>query len=122
MIVETVIGTLLSVLIAFLIYRIYSLKRANDSLAVSFVQATIDKDLISDKLKETVAVVNSTNIQDKDGFVKFLSESRDWAFSYIEDVQLSIKELESAIDSKDPVKLAGAYARLIEHMPKEDNR
>jgi uncharacterized membrane protein YccC len=122
LIIETVIGTLVSVLIAFLLYQIYSLRRQKKSLAMSFLQASIDRDAVSEKLKETVAMVNSTNVQDKDGFVKFLSESRDWAFSYIEEVQLSIKELESAIEGKDPQALLAAYARLIEHMPKEDNR
>jgi hypothetical protein len=39
------------------------------------------------------------SIEQTDGFVKFLSESRDWAFNYIEDVQSSIKSLKDAKDN-----------------------
>lgn len=122
MIIETVIATLVSVLIAFLIYKIYNLQKVNKALATSFLQASLDKDLIANKLKETVFAVNSTNIEDKDGFIKFLSESREWAFAYIEEVQDSIKELEAAVNSKDSDKLEAAHKRLIAQMPEENLR
>jgi hypothetical protein len=122
LIIETVIATLVSVLIAFLIYKIYNLQKVNKALATSFLQASLDKDLIANKLKETVFAVNSTNIEDKDGFIKFLSESREWAFAYIEEVQDSIKELEAAVNSKDSDKLEAAHKRLIAQMPEENLR
>lgn len=122
MIIETVIATLVSVLIAFLIYRIYTLQKVNKALATSFLQASLDKDLIANKLKETVFAVNNTNIEDKDGFIRFLSESREWAFAYIEEVQDSIKELEAAVNSKDSDKLEAAHKRLIAQMPEENLR
>lgn len=122
MIIETIIGTLLSVLIAFLIYRLHTLRKANRGLAMSFLQASLDKDLMETKLKDTVSVVANKNLEDKDGFIKFLSESREWAFSYIEEVQESIKYLEEAIKSKDSGRIEAAQNRLVEHMPKEDLR
>ena len=122
MIIETIVGTLISVLIAFLIYRIHSLRKANKGLAISFIQANLDKDIMETKLRETVSAVANKNLEDKDGFIKFLSESREWAFSYIEEVQESIKELDAAINSKDSVKLDAAHSKLIGQMPKEDLR
>ena len=120
MIVETVIGTLVSVLIAFLIYKIYSLKKANRGLAMSFLQANIDKELVSRKLQQTIDSINNANLEDKDGFIKFLSESREWAFSYIENVQASIDELVKAKEKGDEEKISLAYEKLLAHMPKDD--
>jgi hypothetical protein len=120
MIVETVIATLVSVLIAFLIYKVYNLKKANQGLAMSFLQANVDKELVSRKLQQTIDSINNANLEDKDGFIKFLSESREWAFSYIENVQASIDELAKAKESGDEEKLSLAYEKLLAHMPTED--
>jgi hypothetical protein len=75
---------------------------------------------------------------DKENFIKFLSDSRDWAFTYIEDVQARLKEF---IDTVDPdlsyfnkygevgsayphydsmVRINNAYKKLKELMPKEE--
>jgi hypothetical protein len=75
---------------------------------------------------------------DKENFIKFLSDSRDWAYKYIEDVQFGIKEF---IDSVQPdllyfdeygevgsayphyeamVRINNAYKQLKTLMPKEE--
>ena len=118
-IVEVVIGTLASVLIAILLLKMYSLKKDRDTLMVMMIQANIDKNVVSKKLEDTLAVVNNTNIEDKDGFIRFLSQSREWAFGYIEDVQGSIKNLSTAMDSGDEAKISSAYHELLKHMPEE---
>lgn len=120
MIVETVIGTLVSVLIAFLVYNVYDLKKTNRALANSFLQANLDKELVTRKLQQTIDSINNANLEDKDGFIKFLSESREWAFSYIEDVQDSIDELDKAMESGDEERLKAVHKRLLAHMPKDD--
>jgi hypothetical protein len=120
MIIQTVIGTLLSVLIAFLVYKVYTLKKANRGLATSFIQATLDKEMVAKKLQQTIDSINNANLEDKDGFIKFLSESREWAFSYIENVQASIEELAKARESADEDKLSLAYEKLLAHLPKDD--
>ena len=38
-------------------------------------------------------------IEKSDGFLKFVSESRDWAFSYIEDVQDKLSEFDKRMSS-----------------------
>lgn len=55
-----------------------------------------------------------------DGFVKFLSESRDWAFQYIEDVQVAIKSLQDAKASADRTATKNSIERLYEFLPKEN--
>lgn len=122
LIIETVIGTLLIVLIAFLSYRVYSLKRMNNDLVATVLQEGIDKNAISQKLQDTLDLINNTNVEDKDGFIRFLSQSRQWAFDYIEDVQLAIAKLSEAMETSDEQKILEAYNNIITYMPSEDNK
>jgi hypothetical protein len=72
------------------------------SFAVSFIiilrqfriaQATIEQlVLINEYLNKTTSLTEEQADIHKENFIKFLSESRDWAFQYIDDVQISIKE------------------------------
>lgn len=119
MIIETIIGTLVSVVIAYLSYRIYVLKKSNKDLLMSALQATIDKSSISSKLQETVSMINSTNIEDKDGFIKFLSQSREWAFDYIENVQTAIESLDVAMQKQDEVQIRESYLGLLKYLPEK---
>jgi hypothetical protein len=43
--------------------------------------------------------LNSEENIHKENFIKFLSESRDWAYQYIEDVQNSLESFVNAVDS-----------------------
>jgi hypothetical protein len=51
---------------------------------------------------ETIVSNNKNNISDNDvhqeNFIKFLSESRDWAYGYIEEVQNGLKEFVNIVD------------------------
>lgn len=120
MILETILGTLITVLLAFLVYKVYTLKKANLSLATAFLQENLDKEAIATKLQQTIDSINNANLEDKDGFIKFLSESREWAFSYIENVQASIYELANASEAGDEQRLSIAYQNLLAHLPKDD--
>lgn len=79
----------------------------------------------------------SKDIEKTDGFLKFVSDSREWAFSYIEDVQYKIakfdKDIESILDyyslydsnaqgvHVDLAKqVSEAYAELKSVLPKEE--
>ena len=120
-IIQTAIGTSVSILIAVLVYRIYSLRRKNVELSNKLRQADIDKMLIAERLQKTVSEINSTNVEDKDGFIKFLSQSREWAFDYIERVQVSIQGLNHAMESSKEEEIQAAYTELMGFMPEEKN-
>jgi len=86
-------------LIAFggiLSYAIH-LKYKNTKLSQSLVQAVIDKNTVSTKLSHLASNKTIKDIEETDGFLKFLSDSRDSAFSYIEDVQKSIYEFKESL-------------------------
>ena len=86
-------------------------------------QAYLDKILLAEKLDQELSTKDSTKIEQTEGFVKFLSESRDWAFKYIEDVQnaiveLSVYEKNIVIDKKAP-EAKRAYDNLKKFLPNE---
>jgi hypothetical protein len=121
LVVETAIGTALTIVIAYLSYLVYSTKRANRDLALLLMQANLETELVTQKLDKTIQTLNNTNIEDKDGFIKFLSQSREWAFGYIEDVQNALKEMSAAMDAADEKRILEAYDKLMKYMPEEIN-
>lgn len=67
--------------------------------SVEIVQLNLDKSILRDKLEKAIETNNAKSLEQTDGFVKFLSESRDWAFTYIEDVQKAIQDVQTCIES-----------------------
>lgn len=94
-------------------------------------KSNIEKATLESLSKKLIEEKQSEEVEKTDGFVKFLSESRDWAFSYIEQVQKAIIDLALVMDKiiEDPElsndeaiakELAIAYNNLIELLPKEE--
>lgn len=118
-IIATIITTALIVVLVADNIRI-RIKHKNALMSV--VQAEIDKMAIMSKLDESI---KENEITKSDGFVRFLSESRDAAFTYIESAQ---EELSNFIEKSDHIFLnvadkdaQAAYARLKELLPKIPN-
>lgn len=63
------------------------------------LQANIDKTILAEKLFELSAKDLLKKETDSDAFLKFISDSRDWAYEYIENVQSGIK---SFVDEVGP--------------------
>ncbi len=86
-------------------------------------QADIDRLLLARRLEQELNTRDSTKLEQTEGFVKFISESRDWAFKYIEDVQAAIVDLgvyekNIVVDSNVP-KAVEAYNNLKKFLPNE---
>ncbi len=91
--------------------------------------------MISEKLEAELLKSSSKNAPEEQGFVNFLSQSRDWAFEYIESVQSKIKDFESEVlpiinnldndnieDFKlSTIKMAESSKKLITLLPEVDN-
>ena len=101
-------------------------KEVNQSIANYIV--------LSEKMSEIVKNTDEKKIEQTEGFLKFVSESRDWAFQYIERVQIAIKNFQDIFhpfaieyykDKEKPIsqdefgKLFQAYKKLIEELPDE---
>lgn len=107
-------------------------------ISVALLQSEINREAIEKKLLEVLASKDSSNVEKTDGFLKFISDSRDAAFKYIEEVQSAINEFVSRIGpivkhyketgrvlerkpSELVKELAQAYDKLVDSMPKEDH-
>jgi hypothetical protein len=90
-----ILGTLtVSFAIAYSV-TLYRITKINQAFAKLFISHESLQDFIS---KNNVEFKNDSDIH-KENFIKFLSDSRDWAFTYIEDVQ---KALDKFITDVEP--------------------
>jgi hypothetical protein len=107
------------------------------SLSKELLQAQIDKTVLAEKLFESSARNLLKKETDSDAFLKFVSDSRDWAYQYIEDVQQSlnkfITDIEPEISYFDEYgvassayphyhsmkKISGAYKELKKVLPED---
>jgi aspartyl/asparaginyl-tRNA synthetase len=88
-------------------------------------------------MEEFLAQRDAVSVEKTDGFLRFVSESREWAFKYIEDVQSAIKIFEEELgpivkhykETKKPLyrkpsetldKVVDAYDILMSLMPEEE--
>ena len=108
-------------LISLLFVLILITKKNRDKLLKSVLQLEADKIIILDKLEKISSELEVKKLENTDEFVAFLSQSRDWAFEYIEDVQIAIKYLKNAMSTDNKEEITLAYAHLFELLPKENN-
>ncbi len=97
-------------LIVFLALRVRGLRK-------DLVQSEIDKFVFMTQLDKMLQEQDTRNIEGSDGFLKFVSESRDWAFGYIEEVQEAIVKFKESVDSDTGYEQA--YAKLLTFLPDE---
>lgn len=120
-VVELIIFSVVLVVTTALIVNNIRLFFETRRLMALIVQATLDKLAVEETLEKVVAKYELVVMQETDGFVKFLSESRESAFLYIEEVQASIKELALAMNSGEEKAITSAYNNIVAHLPKENN-
>lgn len=114
----------LSVFIIYLVvtgvvcWQYIKLRQQNKRLILDNAQMLLDRDELLKKLYE-VANINS-NVEQTEGFVRFLSESRDWAFQYIEGIQEALNEYDAALSANDAVKLNESYKKLRSFLPESN--
>lgn len=110
------------VILVALSYTAITFAVKSRKLAVEMVQLNIDKTLLLSKLDKALSEKESQSLEQTDGFVKFLSESRDWAFKYIEDVQKSIQDVKTCIESGyDTQEELGKLFSFLPETNKENN-
>lgn len=112
------------------VYMRFKIRR----LEADVVQGFVDLMEMSKKLEEAFKSTDEQKIEQTEGFLKFVSESRDWAFQYIERVQVAIKNFQDVFhpiatqyykDREQPInqeefgKLFEAYKKLVEELPEE---
>ena len=109
----------------------------NAKLNKDVTQGLLDLMALKKKLDESYNNNDSKKLEETEGFLKFVSQSRDWAFQYIERVQITIKEFQDIFhpvavqyykDKNKPIdqetfgKLVEAYKKLIDELPEEGKK
>jgi hypothetical protein len=85
----------------------------NKKLALSVLQERIDKNIIIDKISKDLD--KTKPIEQTDGFLKFISESRDLAFSYIEEAQTGISKFVKRVQPE--IEYFSKFGSLSEGQP-----
>lgn len=83
----------------------------------------VEKEALLRKLNYMINNSDNANIEQTEGFLKFISESRDWAFKYIEEVQEAITEFQRVapnyVTLGDSDEYNKACKRLIDLLPQD---
>lgn len=85
--------------LSFMIAYIAILKRLN-TVSEGFAKLLVAYNTIIDDTQDAARFASSPLDQDihKENFIKFLSDSRDWAFDYIEEVQSGLQKFISNVE------------------------
>ena len=105
--------------ISFLITYIRTMKKLN-VLSSGFSELYLTYTALQEARAELAQQGDTGDSIHKENFIKFLSDSRDWAFTYIEDVQ---EGLEKFIQEVEPhIEYYDQYGPAVEGMmPPHDN-
>ena len=98
MITDLIVFGILSFLVIVLLINNFRLQLKAKKLTANFLQHSIDKAVIIGNLKEQLDKRKPDDVEKTDGFLKFISESRDWAFQYIEDVQAALTTFKNKVE------------------------
>lgn len=98
MTLDFIVFVFLVVVIVSLIITLINLKIRNRRLAKELLQSTIDHNIALTLLAEELKKKEEVSVEKTDGFLKFISESRDLAFEYIEKIQESLVKFKSEVD------------------------
>ncbi len=96
-IINSIVYGLLVLLIGYLGFRNILLRRKIQEAITDKLQANVNANIIRSEYTRALQEVENMKLEKSDDFVKFLSDSRDWAFEYIEDAQEKISEFDKQI-------------------------
>ena len=127
-----------TIFLLIFIYLIIKVTMQKKIILANFIQSEMDKHLINQQFKKLVEENSIRELSESDGFVKFISQSRDWAFEYIEEVQKVLKEFDEevapqlawantfgqaagdTIHTETITKISEAYDKLKSVLPKNN--
>ena len=100
--IETVIvGASISFLLILSLYLAVAnirLRKSRIIVSAALMQSMADQSLLESELKNSIVEIEKREIENTDGFVKFLSESREYAFQYIEDTQKKLVDFQKEVE------------------------
>jgi hypothetical protein len=132
---ETIAIISLTSIIIILSFIIAKLRIDSRKIAKGALETLFENELLIRKIEEQAEVIKELSFQKNDGFVTFLSQSRDWAFQYIEEVQTVLDKFVETVkptmeyydkfgrinESTAMNIVFDAYTHLIEVLPETEN-
>jgi hypothetical protein len=114
-------------LVGYLIISNLLIRIKNKQMFMATTQAELDRLSVYNQAQE-IFKSEYEKSNNNEGFLKFMSTSRDWAFQYIEDVQKDLYALKDVFDStgSSPKTVAQAnnlnekIRKVLENLPTED--
>lgn len=126
---DIIANVIFSIIIAALSIYTINLRISRKRIAASLAKTIFDQETLKTELEKALAASESKGLEQSEGFLKFVSDSREWAFTYIEDVQTKLKSFDKVASpilkqkdiSLDKItKLSEAYKDLESLLPKDD--
>jgi DNA repair exonuclease SbcCD ATPase subunit len=114
-ILNTIVYGLLILIIGYFGFRNIVLRRAIQDAITDNIQANINVNVFKSEYAKALQEIENMKLEKSDDFVKFLSDSRDWAFEYIEDAQQKITEFDKQI--QEIVEWSRTYGSVIGDIP-----
>jgi alpha-L-fucosidase len=138
--IEFIAFTLFIILFFMLVFKNVQLKIKLSSATVELLKAYIDKTILSEKLSEISIENDKKSDPSSEAFLKFISDSRDWAYQYIDEVQEGLNKFITDIEPEivyfdeygvvgsayphyySMKKISGAYKELKKMLPEDYDR
>jgi len=96
-IIHAVVYTLLVVAIVYLGFRNVVLRRRVVDEIANKLQALVDKSIYMEQYHEALQQIENSKLEKSDDFIKFLSDSRNAAFDYIEQTQEALSQFDKVM-------------------------
>lgn len=136
--IELIAFVIFIVLFAAIVIQLFVLRKTNKELFAIAAQGELDKKALLDAIERLKSEKEQKSVEQTDGFLRFISESREAAFGYIEDVQDALSYFDDKIGpvvkqyrdtgrvkeiklSELVKEIADVYDKLMEAMPQENN-
>jgi len=96
--IDLIAFSLVIVLFFMLIVKYVRVSIKLSQTTLELIKAHIDKTIISEKLADLSEQPKDISDPTAEAFLKFISDSRDWAYQYIDEVQLSLDKFITDIE------------------------
>lgn len=106
-----------TIIVGILFARLLILRRTAASFANEALANITEVEMLKDRIDQ---IVLSASDEANENFIKFLSDSRDWAFAYIEETQAVILEYRAATILNDKTAIETAQEKLFSMLPDDD--
>lgn len=114
MIINFIVFLFYAITLALVFVRLFILTKRNKNLASLLIQSRIDNTIYIERLAKEINEKESVKIEQTEGFLNFVSKSRDYAFEYIENVQGKIQNVFEFVDNKTQKKTTKQILEVVE--------